>query len=141
VLGVAGSETARSFCGGGAGCNMEASFRAISALATLRLHTAGDWQAFVEGGIGPGHLISESADDLFENPAQHGRGGAAFLLAGGGRWFVARQMALGFEVAWTRWTHVSRPAFTYGVEDFPARSDLGVNALLLLLTVGWSAGR
>src|SRR5256885_7439285 len=58
VLGIPGRETARSFCGGGAGCNMEASFRAISAFATLRLHTAGDLQAFVEGGIGPGHLIS-----------------------------------------------------------------------------------
>jgi hypothetical protein len=54
-------------------------------------------------------LISVSADDLFENPAQHGRGGPAYLLAGGGRWFVSRQVALGVELALTKWTRVSRP--------------------------------
>ena len=78
LLGIVGGETGAPLCGGR--CTGNASFRAMSGFATLRLHGAGDWQAFVEGGIGPGHLISVSADDLFENPAQHGRGGPAYLL-------------------------------------------------------------
>jgi hypothetical protein len=138
LLGIAGGETARSFCAGGPGCNGNASFSAISGFATLRLHTAGDWQGFVEGGIGPGHLISLSGDALFENPALHGRGGPAYLLAGGGRWFVSRQVALGLELAWTEWTRVSRPEFMYGATLLPAESDLSVSAIMLLFSVGWS---
>jgi len=139
LLGIPGPETALSFCG--SPCRGNASFKAISGFAMLRVHTAGDLQLFVEGGIGPGHLISVSADDLFENPAQHGRGGPAYLAGGGARWFVARQAAIGLEVAWTAWTNVSRPAYTYGISDIPARSDLTVSALMLLLSLGWSAGR
>ena len=90
---------------------------------------------------GVGHLISLSADDLFENPAQHGRGGPAYLLGAGGRWFAVRQLAIGVELAWTTWTNISRPGYTYGVENRPARSDLTASALLLLFSVGWSFGR
>ena len=78
VLGVAGPETSSSFCGGSGGCRSgSASFRAISGFASLRLHTAGDLQGFIEGDLGVGHLISLSDNDLFENPAEHGRGGLA----------------------------------------------------------------
>jgi hypothetical protein len=139
LLGVAGAQTARPFCA--SPCKGNASFRAISGFLALRLHTAGDLQAFVEGGIGPGHLISVSPDDLFENPPQHGRGGPAYLVAVGGRGFVSRQLALGLEVAWTKWTNVSRPAFVSGATSFPARSDLSVDAIALLVVVSWSAGR
>jgi len=142
LLGVVGEQTAASFCGGGGGaCRGNASFRAISGFVALRLHAAGDLQGFVEGGIGPGHLISLSADDLFENPAEHGRGGPAVLLAVGGRGFVSRQVALGLELAWTKWTNVSRPAFTYGATNLPARSDLSVDAIMLAFLVSWSTGR
>jgi len=145
LLGIAGPETPLSFCfnlsGGGSLCQGNASFKAISGLLTLRLHTAGDWQLFAEGGIGPGHLISVSADDLLENAAEHGRGGPAYLAGGGVRWFVAQQVPIGLELAWTSWSNVSRPEFTNGAHTEPARSDLRVSALMLLLSAAWSAGR
>lgn len=147
LLGIAGRETSTSlsFCAGGPitpRCSTgNGSFKAISGLAMLRLHTAGELQLFGEGGIGPGHLISVSADDLFENPGQHGRGGLAYLFGGGARWFAAQHVTVGFELAWTWWTNVSRPAYVYGADNIPARSDLRVSALMLLLSVGWSGGR
>jgi hypothetical protein len=76
-----------------------------------------------------------------ENAAEHGRGGPAYLVGGGMRWFVARQVPIGLELAWTEWTNVSRPEFTAGAHTEPARSDLTVSALMLLFSVGWSAGR
>lgn len=142
VLGVAGPETSSSFCGGSGGCRSgSASFRAISGFASLRLHTAGDLQGFIEGDLGVGHLISLSDNDLFENPAEHGRGGLAYQVGAGGRWFVTRGVALGVELAWTSWTNVSRPAFTYGNQNVPARNDLAASAFLVLLSVGFSPGR
>jgi len=142
LLGIAGPETSQSFCAGGGGaCKGNASFRAVSGFVAVRLHLSSDAQPFLEAGIGPGKLISVSADDLFENPAQHGSAGPAYLIGLGGRVFVSRQLALGLELAWTQWTNVSRPAFVYGSLSMPARSDLTVSSLLLLFAVSWSAGR
>ncbi len=68
---------------------------------------------------------------------------ASFCGGGGGacRGFVSRQVALGLELAWTKWTNVSRPAFTYGATNLPARSDLSVDAIMLAFLVSWSTGR
>ena len=140
VLGIVGGEPERSFCG--SYCGPNASFKAISGFASLRAHTPGDPQLFLEGGVGLGHLISVSAEELFENPAQHGRVGPAFFVGGGGRWFGGGQhVALGIDLSWTMWTNVSRPAFTYGASDLPARSDLTVRAILLLFSVTWLSER
>ena len=94
LLGMPGSEAQQTSCD--VSCYGNGSFKAISGLALLRAHTAGDLQFFLEGGIGAGHLISLSGDDLFQNPAEHGRGALAYWLGGGGRWFAKRQVALGF---------------------------------------------
>jgi hypothetical protein len=139
VLGIVGDETERSVCG--TYCGRNASFKAISGFASLRAHTAGDLQVFLEGGVGLGHLISVSAENLDENPAQHGRIGPAFFVGAGTRWFGGEHVAVGLDLSWTTWTNVSRPAFTYGATDMPARSDLTVSAVLLLLSVAWTSER
>jgi hypothetical protein len=141
LLGIPGPETKESFsgcpgCGAGG-----ASFRAISGLGSLRLHSSGDLQAFFEVGLGVGHLISLSDEDLFEDPALHGRGGFTWLAGVGGRWYVLRQFALGLSLSLTGWSRVSRPAFTYGTEDVPASSNLTAGAALVLFSVSWSPGR
>ena len=116
-------------------------FNAISGLAVARLHTSADLQAFADLGIGIGHVINASGDDPFENPALGGKAGPAFLVGGGGRWFVGRSLSIGVEAAWTLWTHVSRPQFVYGATMYPARDDLTASAVLLLLSIGFSSGR
>jgi hypothetical protein len=118
-----------------------AAFHAISGLALLRLHSAGRVQGFVEGGLGPGHLISLAAEEHFENPPEHGRSGISFWLGAGGRCFVTNGFAVGVTAAWTDWSNVSRPAFVYGATNVPASSELRPSALLLLLHVGWSTAR
>lgn len=139
LLGVVGGSNDRVYCGGG--CNGQASFSALTGLASLRLHTPGDVQAFLEGGVGVGVLRSLSSDDLFENPTEHGRLGPAFFVGAGVRWFPTRKVSIGLEAAWTEWTNVSRPDFTYGASPIAAASDLKVSALLVLLSVGFSPGR
>ena len=143
LLGVAGGSTGEGFCGGSGGfCRYgQTSFSAMSGFATLRLHTSGNVQGFIEGGAGAGQLKSLSSNDLFENPAQHGRLGPAFFLAAGARWFPTRRVSVGLEAAWTKWTNVSRPEFTYGASPIAAASDLKVSALLVLFSVGFSPGR
>jgi hypothetical protein len=80
LFGVPGPEATRDSCGNN--CNGNASFRALSGLAIVRLHSAGKLQGFLEGGLGAGKLSSLSADDLFENPAEHGRAGLSLWLGG-----------------------------------------------------------
>ena len=138
LLGIPGSD-APTGCSFGSPCS--ATFTAVSGFGIVRLHTAADLQVFAEAGVGIGKLIGLSASDYFENPPLRGDVGPAFLLGGGGRWFVGRQVALGLEAAWTLWTRVSRPQFVYGATTFPARDDLTVSAVLLLFSVGWSPGR
>jgi hypothetical protein len=116
------------------------SLRAISGLATLRLHSSGDVQGFVELGGGPGHLIELTPALQFENPAMRGRGGFSWLLGAGGRWFVARTVAFGAELQWIQWTNVGVPAFTYGVENRPATTTTQ-GALALMLSVDFAPFR
>jgi hypothetical protein len=139
LLGVPGSEPQRRFCG--SPCRGNASFKAIAGFASLRLHSTGDFQMFAEGGLGIGHLISLSSDDLFEDPPLRGRGGPAYLAGGGARLFVARNVALGLELAWTKWTKVEQAAHQYGVVSLPAQTDLTASALLLLFSINYSLSR
>jgi hypothetical protein len=138
-LGVLGDQTSSSSCG--SGCTGNASFSAYSLFAALRPHTTGKVQFWLEGGVGVGHLVSLSDDDLFEDPAIHGRGGIALRFGGGVRWFVQPTFSLGMELAWTSWSNLSRPAYTYGTEDRPADPNFSTGATLLLFSLGWSTGR
>ncbi len=139
LLGVPGSDAQNTQCGL---CFAQSpTFKAISGLGIVRYHTGGDLQAFAELGVGVGHLISLSDADYFENPPLSGHAGPAFLLGGGGRWFVSQGLALGVEVAWTMWTNVVRREFVYGATLMPARDDLTVSAVLLLFSIGWSSAR
>ena len=137
-LGVPGNGSPYSPC---FQCSATSTFRALSGFGILRVHTDAAVQAFAEAGIGVGHLISFSNSSYFENPPLAGRAGPAFLLGGGGRWFVGGGVALGLEAAWTMWTRVTRPPFEYGVTPEPATDDLRIHAVLLLFSVGWSSAR
>jgi hypothetical protein len=140
ILGVPGSDAQPpSQCGNP--CYRQETFKALSGFAIARLHTSANLQAFADLGIGVGHLINLSGDDYFENPPLGGQTGPAFLLGGGGRWFVGGGIAIGVEAAWTLWTRVSRSEFVYGSPVYPARDDLTVSAVLLLFSVGWSSAR
>ena len=142
LLGVPGREEPLSFCGGGLSCYHNASFRAISGFASARLRTSGeDLKIFGEAGIGVGHLISLSEDDLFENPPLHGRVGLAYLLGFGGRLFVTRKVAVGLALEMTTWTQVGHVAYTYGVQEEPAASDIAVSAFMVLLSVAFAPFR
>jgi len=107
---------------------------------TVRLRTSGDFQWWAEGGIGTGHLISLQIDDSFEHPPRRGHAGPAFRLAGGIRYFVADQLALGGELAWMHWTNVEWAAGDTNRND-PAQFGQSTSALLLLFSVGFSIGR
>jgi hypothetical protein len=135
VFGVPGSGTTTDSCG--SDCRGNASFSALSGLAIIRLHSAGEVQAYVEGGLGIGQLSSLSGDDLFENPALHGGTGLSLWLGLGGRWFVTPRLAVGLTGGWTNWSNISRPAFTFGATDIPATTSLKASALLLMFSVGW----
>ena len=137
-LAVPGDESTSTSCGGP--CHGNAAFKAVSGFAILRGHTKGTIQVFGDAGIGIGHLIRVSADDLFENPAKEGRAGPAYWLGAGLRGVTAQGLTIGIEAAWTRWTNVSRPGFVSGITQVPASSDLAVDALLLLVNVGWAFG-
>jgi len=124
LLGVAGREQMEgSACP--SPCPVDTSFRASAAFASARMHGSGDLQGFLEGGIGVGHLISLSGSDLFENPPLHGRGGLAYLVGAGARYFLFRQVAVGASVAWTLWTNVEQSAHSYGATRLPARGPDG----------------
>ncbi|HXN54693.1 MAG TPA: hypothetical protein VN874_00385 [Myxococcales bacterium] len=143
LLGIPGSEDRRAFCALPS-CyptTPQTWFKAISGFVTLRAHTSGDLQVFVDGGVGVGHLISLSPSNLFEDPALYGRAGPAFLLGMGGRWFVTHNLAAGVELSWTQWTHVARPFYVYGADFVPATTTLAVHAVLLQFSLGWAFGR
>jgi len=140
LLGVAGREQMRgSACA--SPCPVDTSFRASAAFASARMHGSGDLQGFLEVGIGVGHLIRLSGSDLFENPPLHGRGGLAYLVGGGARYFLFRQVAVGASVAWTLWTNVEQSAHSYGATRVPARSDLTADGALFLLSIGFAPFR
>ena len=138
LLGVVGGSTRE----GNSTCDLgQGSFSALSGFVTLRLHTAGDVQGFIEGGLGGGQLRSLSADYLCESPGEHGRLGPALFLGAGARWFPTRRVSVGLEAAWTNWTHVSRFGFTYGTTQIASANDLTISALLVVFSVGFSPGR
>jgi hypothetical protein len=115
-------------------------FSATAALITLRVRSSGNIQAWAEGGIGTGHLISLQTDDSFEHPPRQGHAGLAFRLAAGVRDVVAERLLLGAELAWMHWTNVEHgPGGGIGLD--PAQSGLSTSALLLLVSVGFSVGR
>ena len=139
LLGVTGGEPQRTSCG--SPCRGNASFQAISGLASLRLHTAGPLQAWLEGGAGIGHLISLSGDDLFEAPPIRGRSGPAFLIGIGLRKALTPVIAFGGQLAWTKWTNCEQAAHQYGASSIPASSGFGQSAGMLLFSVTFTMPR
>jgi hypothetical protein len=135
VLGIPGSEPDLKTCG--TTCPGNAAFKAVSGFAMLRGHTGGTLQVLVDAGIGIGHLIRLSSDDLFENPAYEGRAGPAYWLGAGLRGVSASGLTIGVEIAWTRWTNVTRPGYAYGIGVIPPNADLAIDAGLILLNIGW----
>jgi hypothetical protein len=111
-------------------------FEAMSGLVIVRGHTTGTFQLFGDAGLGIGHMVRLAIDRRFYSPVREGRTGAAYWLGGGPRAVTKPGLTLGAEIAWTRWTNVSRPGS--GVSQIPPASDLTVDAILLLLNVGWS---
>ena len=138
LLVAAGGEPVSNYCG--VNCRGESGLRAVAALASVRVQSVGDLQAFIELGAGIGHLINLSADQTFENPPLRGRGGPAFLVEGGGRWFLSPGLALGLSMQWTQWTHVGHPAYASAL-DVPAESDLRVSVFAFLLSLDFEPFR
>jgi hypothetical protein len=140
LLGVPGSDCNPCYFLKGSG---NAAFKAISGFISLRFHTSGDLQAFidVEGGIG--HLIILSPDDLFEHTQYRGRGGPAWMLGIGGRWFFAHTLAVELELAATQWSNVSHPAYASYASPplLPEESGLTAGAVMLLLGLVFSPFR
>jgi hypothetical protein len=60
------------------------------------------------------------------------------MLAGGGRWFVSRTLALGAALQWTSWTHVEQPEHYYGIDNIPAQSNLSASALALMFSLDFA---
>lgn len=134
LLGIPGSEPGNS--------PGSPSFKAISGFATLRLRSSGDLQFFAEGGAGAGHLIALSMNDSYyqESPPLRGRGGAAFLLGVGLRYFVSRRIAGGVKLSWTEWTNVGHAGHV-GTPVVTPESALTVSAFVLLFSLTFAPGR
>lgn len=122
-------------------CDQNGSFKALSALGLVRLHTSGTLQLYVEGGAGVGRLFSLSEAHTREDPVKHGRLGPSLWLGGGGRWLVSKRAVIGLNVAWTTWTNVSFHSYRYGSSDLPGMSGLNASALLVQGSLGWSFGQ
>jgi hypothetical protein len=51
------------------------------------------------------------------------------------RWSLAAHLNIAGlrTISWTGWNHISRPAYTYGVDNRPAETNLAAGARLLML--------
>src|SRR5256885_500873 len=58
-------------------------FKATSLLSSLRVHSPGSLQYWVEGGLGVGHLISLSTENAFEHAPLRGHAGLSGRMAAG----------------------------------------------------------
>ena len=115
-------------------------FTATAAIASLRLRSQTAVQLWGQAGAGVGHLISLQQNDNFEHPPLRGRGGVVLQLAGGARTFVARQVAIGFELQWLRWSNVEQGPGAF-CDGSGCPHPQATTALLLLLSLTWSPTR
>jgi hypothetical protein len=111
-------------------------FSATAAIASLRLHSGGTPQYWVEGGLGTGHLISLQTENSFEHPPLRGHAGVCARIATGLRWTIRENLLLGGELAWIRWSNVEEAAGS-GPFNAPAKSGLATSALLFVATIAF----
>src|SRR5205814_10079377 len=96
-----------------AGCGNDRGSHAFSATAgvvSVRFHSVGAPQYWIEGGLGLGHLISLQTESAFEHPPLRGHTGLSVRVSTGLRWAASDNFLLGGELAWMRWSNVERAA-------------------------------
>lgn len=114
---------------------LQPAFAAWAALATLRFHSAGDFQFFIEGGLGPGHLIRLQVNDpaeLEDHPPFSGTAALAWRVAAGVRGRVSEFLWLGADLSFTEWSGVVRP---FSTRAGPAASDLHAACVAAMLSL------
>ena len=110
-------------------------FKATALLFSLRLHSPGSLQYWVEGALGVGHLISLQTDNSLEHAPLRGHAGLSARLAAGIRSSVGKRFLLGGELGLTAWSNVeSGPTGAFGAR----LSGLSTWAMTLLLSVTYS---
>jgi hypothetical protein len=110
-------------------------FAAWAAFVNLRLHSSGDLQLFVEGGVGPGHLIRLQENNLIDSqdhPPFSGTAALAWRVATGVRGRIFESLWLGADLSLTSWNGVVRPFTT---RAGPAASDLSAYSLAAMLSL------
>src|SRR5205085_9810065 len=85
-------------------------FSAWSGLASIRLHSAGEFQLWVEAGGGLGRVIRLQQNDSFEHPPSSSAPSPPRRIATGGRFPATKLFWVGAELAYLRWTGVSIPS-------------------------------
>jgi hypothetical protein len=114
---------------------LQPAFAAWAALATIRFHSAGDFQVLVEGGLGPGHLIRLQTTDpagVEDHPPFSGTAALAWRVAAGVRGRVSEFLWLGADLSLSGWNGVVRPFTT---RAGPAASDLSAYCLAAMLSL------
>ncbi len=114
---------------------VQPAFAAWAALATVRLHSAGDFQFLVEGGLGPGHLIRLQTSDpggIEDHPPFSGTAALAWRVAAGVRGRVSEFLWLGADLSFTLWNGVVRP---FSTRTGPAASDLSASCVAAMLSL------
>jgi hypothetical protein len=110
-------------------------FKATALLFSLRLHSPGSLQYWVEGGLGVGHLISLQTDNSLEHAPLRGHAGLSGRMAAGLRSSVGRRFLLGGELGFTAWSNVESGPTGYNGTRL---SGLDTWAMTLLLSVTYS---
>jgi len=111
-------------------------FAGWAGLVNLRLHSSGNFQFFVEGGLGPGHLIrlqENSLIDSEDHPPFSGRGALAWRIATGVRGRVFESLWMGADLSFMTWNGIVRQASNRQ----EAASDLSAHALAAMLSLAF----
>lgn len=121
--------------GSGEPLPFQPAFAAWAALVDVRLHSSGDFQFFVDGGLGPGHLIRLQENNLIDSedhPPFSGTAALAWRVAAGVRGRILESLWLGADLSLTGWNGVFRP---FSTRAGPAASDLSAYALTAMLSL------
>ena len=110
-------------------------FKATALLFSLRVHSPGSLQYWVEGGLGVGHLISLQTENAFEHAPLRGHAGLSGRMAAGLRSSIGRRFLLGGELGFTAWSNVESGPTGY---NGASQSGLSTWAMTLLLSVTYS---